>query len=78
MQGYSEWVRIHTFDDDGVDFDDTKFESSNVLVGVRESGLNLGSIGVINQRPTRNETEGKRIQTYMSSSVSGWRIVLST
>jgi hypothetical protein len=55
-----ERVSVHSFGDSGVDFDDAELQSSNVLVGVRESGLDLGAETPRGRRERESKWSGQR------------------
>jgi hypothetical protein len=44
VKGDVERVAVHTLGDNRVDLNDTELAAAKVLVGVRESGLNLGAV----------------------------------
>ena len=44
MKSDSERILVHSFRNNRVDFDDAQFQTSNVLISVRESRLNLRAV----------------------------------
>ena len=44
MKSDSERILVHSIRNNRVDFDDAQFQTSNVLISVRESGLNLRAV----------------------------------
>jgi len=59
MKSDSERILIHSLRHDWVDFDDAQFQTSHVLISVRESRLNLRAVNEQHFQLRSNKIRGK-------------------